>query len=124
MFRGLDREFAEFEPQQVAIPSGEFGEVGLGDDVGPLLCFGEVLDPNHRDGVETERLRRLESAVSGDHPPRGIGEDRVQETEAFDRAGDLSGRVVRALRGDGRKSATGTVSKWSTQRLMAEAFGS
>jgi hypothetical protein len=61
----------------------------VGEDVGPLLRLGEVLEPDRRHGVEAKHFGRLDPAMAGDDAAVLVDQDRIVEAERGDVCRDL-----------------------------------
>jgi hypothetical protein len=83
------REMLELDRQDLAIPPGIEGELVVGDDIGPLLGIAEMLDPDGRHHLETQRACRLDAAMAGDDHVRLVDEDRIGKAELANRGRDL-----------------------------------
>jgi len=82
-------ELAQFDPECFFIPPRQFGQLVVGQDVRPLLCFGEVIEHHHRHLIEIQLPRGQHAPMSGDDAGVGIHQDRIVEAELRDARCDL-----------------------------------
>ena len=81
-------QFLQALCQLRVIPARALVQPVVGDHVGFELRLAEVLQPDHRDGLEPQELCSLEPAVSGDDARCGIDQDRGIEAERSNAPGD------------------------------------
>ena len=96
---GVEAEEIEIEPlvaqpadllgQQLIVPARGGRELVVSDDVGPLLRFGEMLQPHHRHLGETKLPCRHQPAVASEDSVDLVDQDRVGEAELDHRGGEL-----------------------------------
>ena len=67
-----------------------FGDAIVGKPERLDLLFVEIGDPQHRDPIETQQLRRLEPAMSGDEVAVGVDQNRIGPAVGLHRVGELA----------------------------------
>ena len=80
---------SQLQREQIIVPTGQLGEPVVGNDVGPLLGLGHVFETKHGHPRHTEQLRRLDPAMTRNHPTALVDQNRVCEAEAPDTLRDL-----------------------------------
>ena len=69
-------ERLELDREQLLVPAGQFGQAVVGDNVGAKLLFREVAQPDRRNLLQLQQLRRLEASMTGDDPTVVADENR------------------------------------------------
>ena len=98
-------ELTQFEPQQLLVPAGVFGDAVIRNRERPPLGVGEVRKSYHRHLRELEILRGEQPAMAGDDGAVTVDQHRVHEAEFGDACRNLrdlrlgvGARVVRVRR--------------------------
>ena len=89
----------ELDREQGLVPAGKLREAIVGDDIGPLLIFGQMIDKKGRDRVQPQDLRGLDPAVTGDDHVFGINQHRVRKSKLPDAGCDLTDLLFRVRSG-------------------------
>ncbi len=80
---------AEFKTEQLVIPSRQFSETIVGNDIGAPVRFAHPLDRDHRNPLHPDCLGRGHAAVPGDNPVSAIDKHWIEETESANARLDL-----------------------------------
>jgi hypothetical protein len=88
-------EGMQFGGQQFLVPASVQGQLVVCQDIGAALSFGQVVEDQHRHGVEAKLFRRRQPPVAGDDVALAIGENGIGEAELDDAGGDLRHLAVR-----------------------------
>ena len=88
-----------FAGPSVLVPAGIQRQPVVREDVGPLLCLGEVVENDDGNLLELELSRSEEATVACDDAGLGTNQYRVIETEFGDAGGDLRDLGVRVCPG-------------------------
>ena len=83
-------ELAQFEREQAAVPSGQFGEPVIREDIGALLRVVEPVDAQGRDRFEADQTGGGQPAMAREHLVVGIDQHRICEPEAAQALADLA----------------------------------
>jgi len=92
-------ECRQFLGEQFVIPSGIQREFVIGEDVGALLNFGEVIENDHRHLGQTRPQRPAQPGVSGQDAGPGLDQDGIGEPEFLNAPGKLVDLFVRMRSG-------------------------
>ena len=96
----LDRgERLELDREKLLVPAGQLGQAVVGNDVGTNLCFGEVAQPDRRNLLQAEQLRRFQTPVARHDPPALVDEYWVRPAKDLDRLSDLPDLLLRMCTG-------------------------
>ena len=80
----------QLDRQDLPVPASLLGQPVVGKDVGPLLCFREVGEPNGRHDGDAEKLCRGDPPVPGDDLALLIDQNRIAEAKALYAFGNLA----------------------------------
>ena len=75
--------------QQILIPTSVERQAVVRDNVGSLLCLGQVGEFDHRDRGHPQFACRQKPAVACDDPCIAVDEDRIRPAEFKQAGGDL-----------------------------------
>jgi len=92
-------ECRQFLGEQFVIPSGIQREFVIGEDVGALLNFGEVIENDHRHLGQTRPQRPAQPGVSGQDAGPGLDQDGIGESEFLNATSNLLDLFVRMSSG-------------------------
>ena len=84
-----NQEMLQLDLQEVGIPAGILGDAVVGDDVGSLLRFREILDGDRGDGFPAKQLCGLDPAVARQDAGFRINQHRDRKAEGPDALGNL-----------------------------------
>ena len=97
---GGEIQALEFNLQQVPIPAGKFRDPVVGDGVFPALIFAQVIQADHRNRLQAQQFRRLETPVAFHHQAlRTPDPDWIVEAIELDAFSDLAHVLCRVLPG-------------------------
>lgn len=98
----LIEEKTDFLAENIEISTCEFGELVVGNDIGPLLGPVHMRELDRRDFLQAKPLCRGMAGVPGEDTAFLVNDDRVVEPELPDRLGDqfnlLAGMRARLAR--------------------------
>ena len=99
----------QFDRKNLVIPAGLFRQPIVGNNIGLLVCFSKMREPNAGHGLHIQLPCRQKPAMTGKDLIFIIDQYRVVKPKPFDAAGDLldllrrmGARIRRILAGNGR----------------------
>ena len=93
------QQIIEFDCQCWLVPAGIFSQFVVGDDVGPDLFFGHLIEANRRHFGNAKQLRRLYSPMSGDDAILSINQHWIRKSEDPNAFSNLPNLMLRVRSG-------------------------
>jgi HEAT repeats/Armadillo/beta-catenin-like repeat len=92
-------QLAQLNRQHFAIPTGLFGDLIVGDHIGPLLSLAEMVETDDRHVGHTLQARGLKTPMASKDHVAFVDDQRVQESKLPDAGGDLADLLSRMRSG-------------------------